>query len=115
MDIYDIDKLTIFETTLKKHRENRKTLPWEYQIGCQMCQITLSKSARKEEERHIFLRGWAIFLTTVTTVTAVTTVTSFLNFLSIFGKSNLTHMTIDVMFSGQRFAILTMFQQTILH
>ena len=33
----------------------------------------------------------------------------FKNFLSIFGKSNLTHLTTDVTFSGQRFAILAMF------
>ena len=30
-------------------------------------------------------------------------------FLSTFGKSNLTHLKTDVMFSGQRFAILAMF------
>ena len=29
--------------------------------------------------------------------------------LNIFGKSNLTHWTTDVMFSGQPFAIFTMF------
>ena len=33
----------------------------------------------------------------------------FLNLISTFGKSNLTHLTTDVMFSGQRFAILAMF------
>ena len=30
-----------------KHCENRKRLPWEHHIGCQMCQITLSKSTEK--------------------------------------------------------------------
>ena len=30
-----------------KHRENRKTLPWEHHIGCQMCQISLSKRTIK--------------------------------------------------------------------
>ena len=41
--------------------------------------------------------------------------TEFINFLSffyslnIFGKSNLTHLTTDVIFSGQSFAILAMF------
>jgi hypothetical protein len=30
-------------------------------------------------------------------------------FLSTFGKSKSTHLTTDVMFSGQRFAILLMF------
>ena len=33
----------------------------------------------------------------------------FLYFLSTFGKSNLTHLTKDVLFSGQRFAILAKF------
>ena len=33
----------------------------------------------------------------------------FKNFLRTFWKSNLTHFTTDVMFSGQRFAILAMF------
>ena len=33
----------------------------------------------------------------------------FFHSLNIFGKSNLTHLTTDVMFSGQRFAILAMF------
>ena len=34
---------------------------------------------------------------------------SFFYSLNMFGKSNLTHWTTDVMFSGQPFAILTMF------
>ena len=33
----------------------------------------------------------------------------FFNFIIAFAKSNLTHLTIDVMFSGQRFTILAMF------
>ena len=32
---------------LNKHCENRKTLPWEHHIGCQICRITLSKSTEK--------------------------------------------------------------------
>ena len=40
------------------------------------------------------------FLTTVTAVTSVK---------KPFGKSNLTHLTNDAMFSGQHFAILAMF------
>ena len=48
-----------------------------------------------------------IFLTTVPTVTAVTIVQSKeVYFLSTFRKSNLTHLTIDVIFAGQRFTIL---------
>ena len=45
-----------------------------------------------------------IFLTTVTTVTPVNNVNKY--FLSTFVKSNLIHLTTDMMFSGQRFAIL---------
>ena len=41
------------------------------------------------------------------TVTAVTTV--FFTCSVNFGKSNLTNLIIDVMFSGQRFAFLAMF------
>ena len=54
---------------------------------------------------------------TLTTVTAVTTITTankhilFIYFLRLFGKSNFTHLTTDVMFSGQRFAILAMFSR----
>ena len=44
-----------------------------------------------------------IFLTTVTTVKKNK------YFFSCFGKSYLTHLATDVMFSGQRFAILAMF------
>ena len=51
-----------------------------------------------------------IFLTTATTVTAVTTVLLFFfYFLITFGKKYLTHLTTNVMFSGQRFAILARF------
>ena len=49
-----------------------------------------------------------IFLTTVTTVADVTTII-FFYLLSTFGKSNLTHLTTDVMFSGQCFALFAMF------
>ena len=55
----------------------------------------------------IFLcRGYMIFLTTVTTVKYIYV---YIYFLSTFGKSNWTYLTTDVMFSGQRFAILAMF------
>ena len=33
----------------------------------------------------------------------------YIYFLSTFGQSNLTYLTTDVMFSGQRFAILAIF------
>ena len=51
-----------------------------------------------------------VFLTAVTTDSTVTAVTTiyFFTFL-VLGKCNLTHLTDDVMFSGQRFAILAMF------
>ena len=76
-----------------------------------MCQIALSKSTKKKKKKTccviFWWRGCVVFLTTVTTVTAVTSF--FFYFLSTFGKSNLTHLTNNVMFSGQRFAILTVF------
>ena len=55
-----------------------------------------------------------IFLSTITTVTfffnfLYTYLKKQKNCLSIFGKSNLTHLTTGVMFSGQRFAIFAMF------
>ena len=64
-----------------------------------------------------------LFFTVVTAVTVVTVVRTimqplhtkshnlsfFFYFFIFFGKSNLTHLTADVMFSGQRFAILAMF------
>ena len=57
----------------QKHCENRKTLPWEHHISCQMCQIGLSKIIKRVKKKFrgcmIFLcRGYMIFLTTVTTV-----------------------------------------------
>ena len=63
--------------TRSKHCKNRKTLPWEHNIDCQMCQIDLSKSTEKVVIFFclIFLwRGCVIFFTTVHTVTAVATV-----------------------------------------
>ena len=45
-----------------------------------------------------------IFLTSVTTVTAVT----FFYILSTSRKSNLTHLTTNVMISGQHYVILAM-------
>ena len=35
-----------------KHRENRKTLPWEHLIGCQMCQVVLTKSTKKVLKKY---------------------------------------------------------------
>ena len=79
-----------------------------------MYQISLFKSTKKvlikkkiERLRDFFVTGWVIFLTTVHTVTAVTTAKNIL--FSTFGKRNLTHVTTDMMFSGQRFAIVAMF------
>ena len=37
----------------KNHRKNRKTLPWEHHIGCQMCQITISKSSEKVQKNNL--------------------------------------------------------------
>ena len=86
-------------TSQQKHCKNRKTLSWEYHIGCQMCKIVLSKSgdtSDSSEKNHTTSpqKNHAIF---------------FFYFLSTLGKCNLTHLTTDVMFSGQRFAILAMF------
>ena len=39
--------MVVIVTSLSKHPENRKTLPSEHLIGCQMCQIALSKSTEK--------------------------------------------------------------------
>ena len=55
-------------------------------------------------------RGCMIVFTNVTTVTAVTPLKK-KYFRSTFGKNNMTHLTTDVIFSGQRFAILVMFYQ----
>ena len=48
-----------------------------------------------------------VIIVTEVTVVILTKVT--VVFLSTFGKSNLTHLITDVMFSGQRFSILAMF------
>ena len=65
--------------TLKKHCANRKTLPWENHIGCQMCQIACSKVLKKVFKFFLLNKGcmtfcgevaW-LFLTTVNTVTTV--------------------------------------------
>ena len=76
-----------------------------------MCQITLSKSNEKVLKNTV--------VTAVTVVTVVRKITQPLNkkimqplffyFLIFFEKCNLTHLTTDVMFSGQRFAILAMY------
>ena len=94
--------------TQQKHRENRKTLPWEHHIGCQMCRTSLSNSTKNffysmdssdsSEKVHA-------------TSPQKNHATSFFYFLGTFEKCNLTHLTTDVMFSGQRFAILAMFSK----
>ena len=80
-----------------------------------MCQIAFSKSSEKVKK--------LIKNTVVTAVSAVTVVRkitqtlqkklcnlfSFLLLCQFLGKCNLTHLTTDVMFSGQRFAIPAMF------
>ena len=38
-----------------KHRENRKTLPWEHQLRCQMCQIALSKKIEKVNLKNLVI------------------------------------------------------------
>ena len=80
-----------------------------------MCQITLSKRTEKD---------FFTVVTSVTVVTVVRTIRQHLHkkilqplisfyFLITFGKSNLIHLTTDVMFSGQGFAILAMFKQEV--
>jgi hypothetical protein len=49
-----------------------------------------------------------VIVTVVIVTVVIVTVLNFY-FLITFGKSNLTHLTTDVMFSGQRFAIFAMF------
>ena len=74
-----------------------------------MCQIILFKSIEK-------VNFFFIIVTAVIVVTVVRTIMQPLhkkyrnlslkkNFLSTFRKSNLTHLTTNGMFSGQRFAI----------
>ena len=38
-----------------KHCENRKTLPWEHHIGCQMCQIALSNRTEKVNLKNLLI------------------------------------------------------------
>ena len=78
-----------------KHRKNRKTLPWEQHIGCQMCQIVLSKNIRrvKTRRKNSYCHNCK----------------KCIYFLNTFRPSNLTYLTTDVMFSGQRFANLAIF------
>ena len=102
-------------TSQNKHRENRKTLPWEHHIGCQMCQIALSKRTKKvffsssdsSDSIDISEKNHA----TSPQKNHATSQLLFLIFkiFNTFRKSNLTHWTTDVMFSGQRFVILAMF------
>ena len=80
-----------------------------------MCQTALSKSTEKVKKNTV--------VTAVTVATEVRKIPQplrkksrnlsilflfFLFFVSSFGNSNLTHLTPDVMLSGQRFAILAM-------
>ena len=98
----------IMKPLSKIHRKNSKTLSWEHHIGFQMCQIALSKNIKRVKKKkvdrvHDFLcRGYMILITNVKKLYTC------INFLSTFRKSNLTYLTTDVMFSGQRFAILAM-------
>ena len=63
-----------------------------------MSQIALSTSTKKVKK------------TVVTVVKVVQPLhTKIMQPLFFFGKCNFTHLTIDVMFSGQHFAILAMF------
>ena len=76
----------------------------------QLSNVSNCSFKKCSEKKLIFFRACAIFLTNVTTVTAVTTVIFFKLFfllfifffffysLSIFGKSNWTHLTTNVMF-----------------
>ena len=50
-----------------KHHKNRKTLPWERHICCQMCQIALSKSTEK-----VYFSFFLIVETAVTVVKNIT-------------------------------------------
>ena len=92
---------------------NIARIPKRCHIGSQMCQIALSKKIKKKMRAcMIFLwRGCMIFLTTVSTVNIYTYIYIYIYIylLSNFGKSNLTYLTTNIMFSRQCFAILAMF------
>ena len=40
-------EIFLSQSNIKTHRENCKTLPREHLIGCQMCQVVLTLSAKK--------------------------------------------------------------------
>ena len=76
------------------------------------CTFKKNWESKKKRIFHDFFWGCVIFLTTVTAVTFFSfffLFFSFYNFFSTFWKSNLTHLTTDVMFSGPCFTFLAMF------
>ena len=86
-----------------KHRKNPKTLPCEHHIGCQMCQIVLSKNIRRVKRRKKIVERLYNFYPYCHNCKKC------IYFLNTFRQSNLTYLTTDVMISGQRFANLAMF------
>ena len=72
-----------------------------------MCQIALSKST---EKLNLFFTAVTVARTIMQSLHKKILQLLFFYFLSTFGKRNLTHLTTDVLFSGQRFAILAMFR-----
>ena len=105
-------KLSLLSLLVHKHRENRKTLPWEHHIGCQMCQIALSKSVEKNRifwEVAWFFFHYCNYCHCCHYCNFFFFFFLFLKPFQYFGKSYLTLLTTDVMFSGQHFAILAMF------
>ena len=97
------------QATFKKNIARiAKPCPENITLVFKCVKLHFPKVLRKFQKKghKIFLgRGFVIFFTSVTTVTTV----FFFYFLSTFGKSNLTHLTTDVMFSGQPFAMVAMF------
>ena len=99
---------------LKKHSENRKTLPWELHIGCQICKIALFKSNEKVKNICKKNSGDTSDSSDSCEKNHATSpqknhATFFSFFSQFFGKWKLTRLTTNVMFSVQRFVIFTMF------
>ena len=57
-----------------KHRENRKTLPFEYRIGCQCVKLSLLKDVTITTFTTVTITTVTITTVTITTVT-ITTIT----------------------------------------
>ena len=74
-----------------------------------MCQITLSKSTKKATKKWE-LTGF--FGERLRDFSHYSHYCKQKKMLSTLGNSNLTHFTTDVIFSGQRFAILAMFVES---